>query len=185
MRFSWAAPERWVGAALLATALVVLPGLALAAGGGGGHGGGGGDGGHGKSAAEAGNRPDKEANRPRTDADQVIGSYMQLDALWLPIAKNGRTRYQAITARLVPLPGKRVGACIKAPWAREALLFALNRTPLQLDGLDGMERNADLKASLLERIHTHVNATVYEDVLLLSGLHEPEDPERELSFMCR
>ncbi|MQX36610.1 hypothetical protein [Roseospira navarrensis] len=155
---------------------LMAAGPALAAGGGGGHG---------KSAAEAGDRPDKETVLPRSEADQVGGSYMQLDALWLPVTQGQRFRYQAVTARLVPLPDKRVPACMKAPWAREAILFELNETPLTLDDVNHLDARKQVVARLLKRVHAHLGVVVYEEVQLVSGLHEPGLAERTLAFMCR
>ncbi|MBB4284995.1 hypothetical protein [Roseospira goensis] len=169
---------RLCAAVLVAAAVVAAPpGPALAAGGGGD--------GHSKPAAEAGNRPDKETTRPRTQADLVGGHYMQLNLLWLPIFQGQRSRYQAVTARLVPHPDKRILACFKAPWAQEAILFELNETPLRLDQLDALDADA-LKQRVLARVHAHVGeADLYTDVLFVPGIEEPAATEQDLSFMCR
>jgi len=182
-RFFVRGPSVVLGTLLLAAALVATSHPALAAGGGG-HGGGDDGGGHGAPAAEAGNRPDKQSNRPRADAADVGGTYMQLNALWLPIVKSRRMRYQAITVRLMPRPDRRAAACMRAPWAQEAVLFELNKAPLTLDDLADMEHNTDLANRLLNRIHTHIGEDLYSGVSLLSGIHEPDMAERELSFMC-
>jgi len=181
--FIWG-PSAVLGTLLLAAVLVATSPPVLAAGGGDGHGGGDDGGGHGAPAAEAGNRPDKQANRPRADAANVGGTYMQLNALWLPILKNRRMRYQAITVRLMPRPDRRAAACMKAPWAQEAVLFELNEAPLALDDLADVEHNTGLQDRILNRIHTHIGEDLYSGVSLLSGIHEPDMPERELSFMC-
>lgn len=153
------------------------PSSALAAGGGGDD--------HGGSAAESGDRPDKETLPPRTMAQDIGGAYMQLNALWLPIFKGSRSRYQAMTARLVPHPDKRVLACFKGPWAQEALLFELNETPLTVDDLDTLGAMR-LKQRLLDRVHAHIGARdVYIDIELLSGLEDPAPTEQTLSLMCR
>lgn len=121
---------RWrVAAGVLSAVLAASPApVAWAAGGGGGHSAKG-DSDHGSSAASTMETP------PRTKAQGVGGRYMQLNVLWLPVVQKARHRYQAVTARLVPHPAKRVMACFKAPWAQEALLFALNESPLTLDAI--------------------------------------------------
>jgi hypothetical protein len=161
-------------AALFAAPVTMAP--ALAAGGSG----------HGSdSAKSAGDRPDKETRRPRDEADLVGGRYMQLAALWLPVAQGARWRYQAITPRLVPAPGQRVMACFKAPWAHEALLFALNADPMTFERLDSLN-DPGFRARLLERIHAHVGMTgLYTDIVVASGFMEPDPTEFDLSIMCQ
>lgn len=178
--FTGHATAMLVAVAVAISAMALDVPLAVAAGGGGGHGGGHG----GDSAASAGNRPDRENVRPRDQAHLVGGTYMQINPLWLPVFKGNRSRYQAITARLVPLPDRRVEACYKAPWAQEAILFELTERPLPLSSLEDLARDKALKARLLQRIHQHIGETNYEDVILLSGLHEPDPTEMDLTFMC-
>ncbi len=179
----WAATKAhgFLAIAGLAAALLLTPPPvpAWAAGGGGGH-----DGGDG-SAKSAGERPDRETRRPRDEADQVDGRYMQAAALWLPVVQGSRSRYQALTPRLVPAPDQRVMACFKAPWAHEALLIALHADPLTVERLTGLETSS-FKAGLLEKVHDHVGMTgLYSDIILLSGIHQPDPGEFELSIMCQ
>ena len=129
------ARSRWRVAAggllvVLSVGLAAMhPATAWAAGGGGGHSAKE-DSGHGGSGGGTMETP------PRTKAHRVAGRYMQLNVLWLPVVQQDRHRYQAVTARLVPHPANRVMACFKAPWAQEALLFALNESPLTLDAIE-------------------------------------------------
>lgn len=158
--------------ACVAVCLTVLPVAAQAAGGGG-------------AAKDAGTRPDKETKRPRSEADLVGGRYMQVSALWVPVVQGRRARYQAVTPRLVPAPDQRVPACFNAPWAQEALLMALNATPLSVERLTALDVTS-FKADLLAKVHAHVGQDgLYADVVLLSGVHEPDPAEFELSIMCR
>ena len=162
-------------AALAAVPVTTAPALAA----------GGGDGDGGESAKNAGDRPDRETRRPRDEADLVGGSYMQLAALWLPVAQGARRRYQAVTPRLVPAPGKRVEACFRAPWAHEALVFALNADPLTFERLKSLD-DPGFRARLLERIHAHVGMSgLYTDIIVTSGFMEPDPTEFELSIMCQ
>jgi hypothetical protein len=174
--------RRGATAVFLAAAVGFSPAVAWAAGNGGGHGGG--DGHGGGSAADAGNRPDRENVRPRDEAHLVGGSYMQINPLWVPITKDNRARFQAITARLVPLPDRRVPACYTAPWAQEAILFALHEAPLTLSDVAALDSRRALKDRLLQRIHAHIGQTNYQDIILLSGLQEPDPAEMDLTFMC-
>jgi hypothetical protein len=180
--------QRMIRIALACGLLVAPVGPSWAAGGGGGHGGGdsGGDG-HGGSGGSGGDGGSGgEGAPPRSQADTVDGRYMQLKALWLPITQGGRSRYQPLTARLVPNPDQKVLACYKAPWAQEALLFALTEQPLTTEDLESLDEAPALKRRLLDRVHQHVGMTgLYTDILVVSGTPPPDETEDTLSRMCQ
>jgi len=171
-------------AVVLTLGLILAAPPALAAGGGGGstpaedaHGGGGGDG-HG------GGQPNKEALPPRTKADTVGGDYIQLHTLWLPVLQGRRSRYEAFTVRLAPNPDKLVPACLKAPWAHEAVLMALNEQPVTVEDMTHLDAKA-LRDRLVARIATQVEPNLFTDVMVLSGILDAEPTSATLSEMCR
>lgn len=156
----------------VALAPTVSPVPALAAGGGGG------------GAADAGDRPDKETVLPRTEADEVTGTYVQLNVMWLPVLQGRRSRYEAFTIRLVPHPDHRVLACFKAPWAHEAVLMALTEQPVKVEDMTHLE-TAALKTRLLERITSQVGPDLFTDVHIGSGIVTVDPESQRLSEMCR
>jgi hypothetical protein len=172
----------------LTLGLLVAPvGPSWAAGGGGGHGGGDSHGGgHGWSGGGGSGGGGGKGALPRSQADTVNGRYIQLKALWLPITQGSRSRYQPLTARLVPNPDQKVLACYKAPWAQEALLFALTEQPLTTEDLESLDEAPALKRRLLDRVHQHVGMTgLYTDILVVSGTPPPDETEDTLSRMCQ
>ncbi len=160
----------------LTTPVSLTPALAAGGGGGGGdsHGG----------ASGAGDRPDKETVLPRTEADEVTGTYVQLHVMWLPVLQGRRSRYEAFTIRLVPHPDHRVLACFKAPWAHEAVLMALTEQPVTVEDMTHLE-TAALKTRLLARIDSQVGPDLFTDVHIGSGIVTVDPESQRLSEMCR
>lgn len=163
-------------------ALLALPVSPAWAAGGGGHGGGeGGGGGHGGGGGTA----SEKETPPRTKAQEIDGRYMQMNVLWLPVFQGSRSRYQAMTPRLVPHPDKRVLACFKAPWAQEAILFEMNEEPITVEWLDRLNSRT-FKGRLLEAVHAHIGEQdVYVDIIMENGIQAPDTTETLISDMCR
>ncbi len=132
-----------------------------------------------------GSRADKMAKRSRDEAAETGGSLIQLDTMWVPVARGSRRSYVGFTVQLTPLKGMLPEACYTTPWVTEAMIEYFNKRPLRL----GSQRELDtqkLQQGLMDAVNKVAGPGVFKMVRLIDGPPEPLDQaDNDLSLVCR
>ncbi|NKD85846.1 hypothetical protein HEQ63_06575 [Haematospirillum jordaniae] len=144
------------------------------------------------SDAEAGSGG-KKASKPRSEANAVPGDYIQLDVIWIPVVDGQKTLYQGLFVRLfVPPPPEpvegappsnaRYQACVKAPWARQAIIAALNDIPASRKEFAD---EAKLKRRVEQAVQTISKEKVYRSIEISTNVLVPDADAAMLSNTCK
>lgn len=74
----------------------------------------------------------KKTAKPKSQIDDVPGSFVQLDVVWAPVADPGeRPIYQGLFVRLYLSETERYEGCVKIAYIPEMLIIALSDNPIR------------------------------------------------------
>lgn len=135
----------------------------------------------------------KKASKPRSEANVIPGDYIQLDIIWIPVVEGQKALYQGLFVRLnvppVPEPvggappsTARYQACVRAPWARQAIIANFNDIPASRAEFGD---EAKLKRRVEQAVQTISKEKVYRSVEVSTNVLTPDADSAMLSNTCK
>lgn len=125
----------------------------------------------------------EKTSKPRVQANDIPGDYIQLETLWVPVVNRaGSNGYMGLVVRLWPGEQTRLDACFAAPHVADALMVDFNRNPLERDVY---ENDKKLVARIQKIVTDQGYNKAYKKIEAIHDFVAPDENSAMLTLTCR
>ncbi|MFA7430920.1 MAG: hypothetical protein WCZ23_12240 [Rhodospirillaceae bacterium] len=126
-----------------------------------------------------------KVSKARTDVDDVGGSYIQPEPVWVPVLpKSGRGRpiFLGLTLRLHPVSERRFEACILAPHVTDWVIVDFNRQPPERPDFDDLDK---IRHRITELITASAGRGIFRQIEVMQEHRPVDEASFNLTEMCK
>lgn len=124
-----------------------------------------------------------QTTKPRLKADEIPGTYIQGEPLWIPVRSGrGGVVFQGLAVRFTPTTEGRVQACMMVPQFMDWILVDFNNDP---PDRATAEDPAKLRARMEALVVGRVGRGVLRAIDVLIEYQPPEGASVDLTLACK